>query len=185
MKIRLGDLRKIIREVAATGSATRWNPDVPTLDEIRAKSGVYGEAYADLMEFLKTWDVTYEEEGPGGMLPGTLRRKASSRQPFVSTAWDSLMPFEKYCVMSGYARKSDECEAILAPAGAQYGAIPSSNIRFLTSGDAMELANHLMGSSRFDRGSDHARGYYAYENAETHASVAREKVAKAASRRRR
>lgn len=185
MKIRLGDLRKIIREVAATDSSQRWNPEVPTLPEISGKAGVYGEAYSDLMEFLKTWDVSYEEEGPGGVLPGTMRRKVSSREPFVSTAWDSLMPFEKYCIMSGYARKSDECAAILAPAGAEYGAIPSSNIRFMTSGDAFELADHLMGSSRFRSGTDHARGYEAYERATRHAEMSREKAMKATSRKRR
>lgn len=184
MKIRLGDLRKIIREIAATGPSQRWNPEVPTLDEIQSKASVYEEAYSDLMEFLKTWDISYEEEGPDGMLPGTLRRMPSGREPFVSGAWDSLMPFEKYCLMSGDPKKSAECAEILTAAGAQYGAASSSNLGFKQSGDYFELADHLMGGSRFKSETDHALGYYAYERAARHAEMAREKASKVARRRR-
>lgn len=183
MKIRLGDLRRIIHEVAGEASAQRWNPEVPTLDEINGKSEMYRKAYADLMAFLKKWDISYKEEGPEGMLPGTMRRMASAREPLISPAWDSLMPFEKYCVMSGDPKKSAECEAILQAAGASYGAVSSSNMSFKQSGDYFELADHLMGGSRFKGETDHARGYNAYERAATNASMAREKSAKAAEAR--
>lgn len=178
MQIKLGTLRKIIRETVESmeSAKARWNENVPTLDEIQAKSTTYKKAYSDLVEFIKSWGGgQYQETGPEDPFPGALKPVSFKKEPFVSSAWNSLEPFEKYCLMVGDPAKSPECGAILDAAGARYGAKTTSGKKFLTSSDHAQLMDHLMGGSEYDAGSEHQVGERAYGSAATHASIAREK----------
>ena len=182
MKIRLGDLRTLIKE--SYEQEQRSKLGIPSLKEIEAKSGEYSAAYADLVEFIQNWGGgEYEETGPNDPFPGALRQKSFKAEPFpTSSAFNSLNPFEKYCLLLGTDRHSPECAAVLGAVDAQYGAKITSGKKFLTSVDHMQLSNAILGSE-YEPGTDYALGKKAYEVAKYFADNVRKQEADKAKKR--
>ena len=132
MKIRLRDLRRIIKEEVSR-----------TLNE--AATGDYGQAYEEILNYAKGYDMGYKETPGlgGGTMLSPAGRNNTEFNP--SPTWSSLSNFEKYCLAFGRMGENPECDVILTSAGAKTGAYSEAGLRGLTSGDFSSFAQQVMG----------------------------------------
>lgn len=132
MKLRLTDLRKIIKE-----EVSRVLQEVASVD--------YKSAYDEILRYSMSYDMGYKETpgfGGGTMLSPAGRNNVAFE---ASPAWNALSNFEKYCLAFGRMGDNPECDAILTSIGAKSGAYSAAGLRGLTSGDFSSFAQQVMG----------------------------------------